>query len=160
MCDPVTGTLLAIQGVATAASISEQQKAGRATERAFQAEERRAEVQNVRNVRQQIRQARLTQGAMTNVAAQTGGMGSSGLAGGRASVGSQLAGNLGYMSDIATENTAISQATIASARASSSAAIFGQIGQISGTIFGQMYNPAPSMQAPAPVRNAEVRRVR
>ena len=142
--DPVTGTILAIQGIATAASISEQRKAGAAQERAFQAEERKAEVQNVRNVRQQIRQARLTQGAMTNVAAQTGGMGSSGLAGGRASVGAQLAGNLGYMSDIARENTAISQATIASARASSSAAIYGQVGQFASTIFKDMYNPAPT----------------
>jgi len=142
--DPVTGTILAIQGISTAASISEQRKAGAAQERAFKAEQRKAEVQNIRGVRQQIRQARLAQGAMTNVAAQTGGMGSSALAGGTSSVGAQLAGNLGYMSDIARENTAISQATIASARASSNAAIYGQIGQLSGTIFKDMYNPAPT----------------
>ena len=155
--DPLSIGLLAISGIATASSISEQRKAGRAQERAFQAEERRAEVQNVRNVRQQIRTARMTQASMTNVAAQTGGMGGSGLAGGTASVGSQLAGSLGYMSDVAKENTAISQATIQSARASSNAAIFGQIGQLSSTIFSQTYNPTPT--ARAPVRDATATRV-
>jgi hypothetical protein len=159
MCDPITGTLLAIQGVSTAASISEQRKAGKATERAYQAEERRAEVQNVRNVRQQIRSARLAQSAMTNRAAQTGGVGSSALAGGTSSVGAQLSGNLSYMGDIAEQNTAIGQATISAARASSNAAIFGQIGQLSGTIFSQTYKPSPNVQAAAPVRDAEVRRV-
>ena len=76
---------------------------------------------------------------MTNVAAQTGGMGGSGLAGGTSSVGAQLAGNLSYMSDIATENTAISNAAIAGAKASTNAAIFGSIGKMSGTIFQEGY---------------------
>ena len=172
--DPLSIGLLAISGVATASSISEQRKAGRAQERAaaeqrtaYQAEQRRAEVQNVRSVRQQIREARMAQASMTNVAAQTGGMGGSGLAGGTASVGSQMAGNLNYMSDIATQNTAISNAQIASsqfmgqaARAQSRAAVYGQVGQLSSTIFGQMYSPTPSRQSPAPVRDATVTTVR
>ena len=159
-----------VAATATVASMQQQRKAGRAQEAAaaqqrlaYQAEQRRAEVQNVRSVRSQIREARMAQASMTNVAAQTGGMGGSGLAGGTASVGSQMAGNLGYMADIARENTAISNAQIASsgfqaqaARASSNAAIYGQIGQLSGTIFSQMYNPAPSRQSPAPVRDATV----
>jgi hypothetical protein len=155
----VSSIALAVTAGATVASISQQRKAAKAQERAYKAEERRAEVQNVRNVRQQIRSARLAQSSMLNQAAQTGGMGSSKLAGGQSSVGSQLAGSLGYMADIARENTAIGQATIQSARASSNAAIFGQIGQLSGTIFTQTYSPTPSMQSPAAVRDANVTRV-
>lgn len=109
---------------------------------AFQAEQRRAEVQNVRAVRQQIRSARMAQAAMTNVAAQTGGMGSSALAGGTSSVQSQLTGNINYMAQIAEQNTAIGNAQIASsvaqgqaARAQGRAAVYGAIGDISGTIF-------------------------
>lgn len=136
--DPITGTLLAISAIGTASSISQQKKAAKAQEQAYQAEQRRAEVQNVRAVRQQIRAARLAQSQMTNVAAQTGGLFGTGLAGGTSSVGSQLAGNLGYMSDIAEQNTAIASAQIASARAQSNAAIYGQIGQLAGTIFQDM----------------------
>jgi hypothetical protein len=80
---------------------------------------------------------------MTNTAAQTGGMGSSALAGGTSSVGAQLSSNLSYMQDVARENTAISNAQIASAgfegqaaRARGQAAVYGAIGDISGTIFG------------------------
>lgn len=95
--------------------VVEQQKkqveaTGRAQEQARQqyaAESKKAEIQNIRSVRQQVRQARIAQSSMLNVGAQTGGMGGSGLAGGLASVGSQLGGNLDYMSQIARQNTAI-----------------------------------------------------
>jgi hypothetical protein len=116
-------------------SVVQQQKAAKAQEAAFRADQRRAEVQNVRAVRQQIRQARLAQGQMSNVAAQTGGLFGTGLAGGTSSVGSQLAGNLSYMSDIAQENTAIASAQMSSARAMSNAQLYGAVGNIAGTIF-------------------------
>jgi len=119
-----------------------QQQAANQQQVAYQADQRRAEVQNIRAVRQNIRAARLAQASMTNVAAQTGGMGSSALAGGTASVGSQLAGNLSYMQDIARENTAIANAQIASAgfqaqaaRAAGRGAVYGAIGDVAGTIF-------------------------
>jgi hypothetical protein len=73
-------------------------------------------------------------------------MGSSALAGGLGSVGSQAAGNLSYMSEIAEANTAIGGAQLEGARASaagaakiaiaqSNAAAWGAVGQLSGTIF-------------------------
>jgi hypothetical protein len=109
---------------------------------AYQAEQRRAEVQNIRAVRQQIRSARLAQAAMTNVAAQTGGTGSSAVAGGVSSIGSQLTGNINYMAQIAEQNTAIGQAQIASsqaqgqaARAQGRAQVYGAVGDLAGTIF-------------------------
>lgn len=124
---------LYILGAATAASAYSSYKSGEAQKEQYAAESRKAEVQNIRNVRQQIREARMTQASMTNVAAQTGGMGGSGLAGGLASTGAQLAGNLGYMSDIATENTAITNAAISATQWQTTATIFGQIGSLSST---------------------------
>jgi hypothetical protein len=125
---PALPFIIAGAAVATAYSVYE---SGQAQEEQYRGEQRKAEVQNVRNVRQQIREARLTQASMTNVAAQTGGMGGSGLAGGTSSVGSQLAGNLGYMSDIATENTAITNAAISASQWQTTATIFGQVGSLS-----------------------------
>jgi hypothetical protein len=124
--------------VGTVASAQQQRKAGKAAERQYAAESRKAEIQNIRSVRQQIREARLAQASMLNVGAQTGGMGSSGLAGGVSSVGTQLAGNLNYMQQIAEQNTAIGSAAVAGAQATSNAAIYGSIGKIGGTIFSNM----------------------
>lgn len=140
--DPITLAYIAV--AATGASAYSSYQSGQAQKRQYEAEQRKAEVQNVRNVRQQIREARMTQASMTNVAAQTGGMGGSALAGGTASVGSQLAGNLGYMSDIATENTAISNAAISASGFQTTATIFGQIGS-AASMYGKIKGgPTPS----------------
>jgi hypothetical protein len=103
------------------------------------------QIQNIRSVRQQIRQSRVAQSSMLNVGAQTGGMGGSGMAGGMSSVGSQLGSNLDYMSQIATANTAIGgaamdystamgDASIASSKASQYAAV----ANLGGTVFGSV----------------------
>jgi len=112
-------------------SMKESQKARNATNEAkdqsarqFAAESKRADIQNVRAVRSQIRTSRLAQSSMTNVGAQTGGMGGSGMAGGIASVGSQLGSTLGYMSDIAKVNTTIGQAALGYSSAMADASIF------------------------------------
>jgi hypothetical protein len=120
-----------IAGAAVASAVNTR-RAGKAAEQQYRAEQRKSEIQNVRAVRQQIREARMAQASMTNVAAQTGGMGGSGLAGGTSSVGAQLAGNISYMSQIAEQNTAITNAAIAGAQAQSNATIFGSIGQAAG----------------------------
>ena len=129
---------------ATAASISSTKQAGEASKQQAEAQQRRAEIQNVRAVRQQIREAKLAQASMTNIAAQTGGMGGSGLAGGLGSVGSQMSGNLSYMADIAEQNTAISNAAISGAQAQSDAAMWGSIGKLSGTIFSGTTGVSPA----------------
>ena len=134
-----TTALYAVMAAGTVASVDQQRQAGKRQERAFQAEQKKAEIQNVRAVRSQIRQARLAQSQMQNVAAQTGGMFGSGLAGGTASIASQTAGNINYMSQIAEQNTAIGSAQLASAKAQSNAAIYGQIGSLAGTIFSNTY---------------------
>ena len=142
--------LIAGTATTTAASIYQQEKAASAQKRQYRAEQRKAEIENVYKVRQQIRQARLAQSAMVNQAALSGGMGGSGLAGGLSSVGSQLAGNLSYMSDIAKENTAIGGAAIDAASAQSKAAVYGQVGQLAGTIFSPYAGKKPTSNTGVP----------
>lgn len=143
-------TATAIYAYGTYSSIQENRKGREATGRAQQAsqeqyaaESRKAEIQNLRSVRQQIRQARVAQSTMQNVGAQTGGMGGSGLAGGLSSIGSQLGSNLGYMSEIASANTQIGAAALRystemgnASMAASRANEYSAIAGVGATIFG------------------------
>jgi hypothetical protein len=134
-----------IAAAAVAASAYSSYRSGQAQKRQFEAEQRKAEVQNIRSVRQQIREARMAQASMTNIAAQTGGMGGSGLAGGISSSGSQLAGNLNYMEQVAKENTAITSAASDAAQWNTNATIFGQIGSAAMT-YGKINTPAKKVE--------------
>jgi len=146
--------LLGLTATAAVASAQEQEKAGDAAHQRYLAEERKAQTENVFKVRQSVRQARLMQASMINQAALSGGMGSSGLAGGVSSVGSQLAGNISFMSDIADENTAISAAIGQEAKHMGKAQVYGQVGQLASTIFSGMggfkslTNPTAGTSAP------------
>lgn len=142
-------TAVAVYSYGTIKSNQAQREGQRATERAqaaserqYAAESKKAEIQNLRSVRQQIRQARVAQSTMQNVGAQTGGMGSSGMAGGISSVGSQLGSNLGYMSEIASVNTQIGGAAMDYSRSMGQASIAGSqaqqysnIAALGGTVF-------------------------
>lgn len=127
-----------IAAAAAVASVVQTQKAGRAAERQFEAEQRRAEIQNVRNVRQSIREARLAQASIQSQGALSGALMGTGVAGGMASVSSQLGGNLNYIASIAEENTNIFNASIAGARAQTNATIFGQVGQLASGAYQGM----------------------
>jgi len=125
----------------TSESIKESQKARNSTNEAkdqsarqFAAESKKADIQNVRTVRSQIRASQLARGTMTNVGAQTGGTGGSAMAGGIASIGSQLGSNLGYMSDIAKVNTTIGQAALGYSSAMADASIFSSKAQDAANI--------------------------
>jgi hypothetical protein len=148
MCGVVTAISVGvgIYAVGTYKSIEQQKKASAADERRYAATQRKAEVQNVRSVREQIRATRLAQGQMTNIGAQTGGMGGSGLSGGLASLASQQAGNISFMQDIAKENTAIDTAALQGAKAQSSAAIWGQIGAVGATVASAGISKYPTKQ--------------
>jgi hypothetical protein len=128
-------------GAVTAYSYGQQRKetrrAAAEAQRRFEISERKAEVQNVRSFRQAIRQQRLAQGAMMNVAAQTGGFGGSGLAGGLASTTSQTAGTVGTMAEIAQYNTQMGQAAVQESKSLAEANLYGQLGGTMLNIFGQ-----------------------
>lgn len=91
-----------------------------------EAERKKANIQNIQAVRSKIRAQRIAAGRMVNVGAQTGGMGSSALAGGVSSLSSQVIGGIGYMQQIAAQNTAIGQAAVGAASASGMAQMYGQ----------------------------------
>lgn len=132
----ITATIAAVTTVySTQQQMKAADRSAAASERQFAASEKKADVQNTRSVRQQIRSARLAQASMQNVAAQSGGMGGSALAGGMSSIGSQSAGSINYMSQIATQNTAIGQAGVQVAQANADMSTWGAIGDLSGTIF-------------------------
>lgn len=137
----------ATTAVSTVKQIEGQREARAQNERAaatqqqqYREESQKAEIQNIRAVREQIRASRIAQSSMVNQAALSGGTGGSAVAGGVASAGSQLSGNLNYMGQIAEQNTKIGslsaeaagyQAAAASAQAD--AAIWGTVGQAAVT---------------------------
>lgn len=133
----LTSILIGTAIAGTVASIASTAQAGSAARRQAEAEQRRAEIQNVRNVRQSIREARLAQASIQSQGALSGALMGTGVAGGMASVSSQLGGNLNYISSIAEENTNIFNASIAGARAQTNATIFGQVGQLAGSMTPQ-----------------------
>lgn len=133
--DPISIGLLAVSATGTVGSIVSSEKAASAAGRQARAERRRAEIQNVRNVRQSIREARLAQASLESQGALSGALMGTGVAGGMASVSSQLGGNLNYISAIAEENTNIFNASIAGARAQANATIFGQVGSLAGSVY-------------------------
>lgn len=114
------------------------QQSAAADERTFRLQQRQADIQQTRTARAAFRQARIAQAAMLNVGYQTGGAGSSGLAGGMASAASQTGSRIGALQQIAAMNTQIGSSQLQSARASTSAATYGAVGDITQTIFGNI----------------------
>lgn len=91
-------------GKITAASGAAQQAA---MNRQFEAEQRRADIQNARSVRSAVRQARIARAAVVNAGANANTLTSSGVAGGVSSIGAQLEGNLTDFSALNRENQAV-----------------------------------------------------
>lgn len=132
-----------IAAAAAVGTVVSSVQAGKAAREQARAEQRRADIQNVRSVRQSIREARLAQASLESQGAVSGALMGSGVAGGLSSVASQLGGNLNYISQIAEENTNIFNAQIAGARAASNATIFGQVGQLAGGIYKEKTGKSP-----------------
>jgi hypothetical protein len=142
MTGVVTAIAAAVTATATVAGVLEQKEANYqqrvAAGKQFEAQQKKADVQNVRDVRQQIRASRIATGQMQNVGAQVGATGGSALAGGVSSIGSQTVSNINYMAQIAQQNTAINAAQLEGASVTSNAAVWGAVGSLSGTIFSDM----------------------
>lgn len=148
----------------------EQKKANEANlnlqRREYARQQKLAEVQNVRSIRQQLRAQRLAQSTMVNTAANKGGMGSSGLAGGMGSAASQTAGNLGMIAQQAAVNTTSGADQINTAgvigQHQANAATWGAVGGLAGTVFGAAGGPAVlaggvnKLMAPAPTTKQSI----
>jgi hypothetical protein len=144
--------------VGKAVEITEGRKAADAADRSSQAnlefqqrryakEREQSEISNVRSMRQNIRASRLAQGTMTNTAANKGGIGGSGLAGGLGSVASQTSGNINFMMQQAQTNASIGSDMIATAgrvgaidsygrRSAMNAQVGSGVAGIGSTVFG------------------------
>lgn len=119
----------------TAGQIYSNVKASKEQKKAAQAEQRKAEVTNIRNTRQAIREARLAQGSVVAQGANAGTLASTGVAGATASVGAQLGGNLNYLATIAEENTNIFNAQMKSAQYTTAGTIFGAVGSAASQVY-------------------------
>lgn len=123
----------------SAASYAEQKEAAgdaaAARERQAKAERRKAEVQNIRAVREQIREQRIAAARIVARGASSGTLGSSGVAGGVASTQSQLATNLDYMGQVAGANRDIADASVSFGEAQGDIAQAQAMGSLGSTIF-------------------------
>lgn len=135
-------TAAVVAATATTVGVMQQKEANYqqrvAASQQYEAQQKKADIQNVREVRQQIRASRIAAAQMQNVGAQVGASGSSALAGGVSSIGSQTVGNINYMAQVAQQNTAINTAQLQSAMVTSDAAVWGAVGSLAGTIFSDM----------------------
>lgn len=119
----VAGAAFAAKGYVDQRAAAKDQQAAMGRQAAaqdakYKADAQRAEIQNIRSVRQQYREQRIRAAQIIGRGATTGTSMSSGVAGGVSSVGSQFTGNLNYMSDIADTQTATTAASQAYGQAS------------------------------------------
>ena len=140
----VTAAVLAVVG--TAASIQQQKKAQKSSAKAAKAERAKTRAESARQRRQQLRQARLSQGEALNLAAVTGGLGSSGLAGAQASIQTQLGTNLSFLDTTENLTIASNKARQDAANFLGNAQIFSQIANVSSSFAGG--STAPKKPAP------------
>lgn len=144
--NPLAGAI--IGGIGSVVGQQQQQKAQDKQEKGqermaqerrnqYAAEQQKAEIQNVRAIRQQIRQQRAAAGSIIAQGANAGTLGSTGVTGGVASTQSQMRSNLRYMSDIADTQSAYAAASM---RYGDAAAAFGQAqgDEARGAAFGNL----------------------
>lgn len=116
---------------------------GRLQQEQFALERQKADIENIRQARAAVRQARIARATVINQGADTGTLGSSGVQGGASSVGAQLGANLDFFNEmhglndqIITTQAARGDAVIAGAQAQADSAKAGAIGSLGGTVFG------------------------
>lgn len=131
-------------------------RAADAQEKQFRLQRKQADIQNVRQLRAAIREARIRRGVVVNAGATTGTLASSGVQGGASSIGAQHASNVTFfnqMEDLGQQTTAAQteqaraigeggQAAAAGNAAAADAAMWGAIGSLGSTIFAASSKPA------------------
>jgi hypothetical protein len=150
----IAGAALATAAVGTATSIKSGKQAARYQRDASAMQQKQADLQNARNKREAIREARMAYGRAQNSAANQGVSDSSGSQGGLSSIASQAADNVsfldqyGFFSDQASRS--LGRASAAQSRANTGAAIANLGFQVAGNAVGLANTFAPS-PGPAPV---------
>lgn len=142
--NPVTGAVIA--AIATAASITEQQKASKASKRSQAAQQRAANEQTARQRRQQLREARIQRALTESQAVAAGVQGSSAVVGAQSGIQSQLGSNIAFLSGQQGLSNAASIENQKAADAQTRASIFSSVASLSSTtgnsgIFNQPTQP-------------------
>jgi hypothetical protein len=151
---PAFTTFLAIGGLAMSVASAQQQKSAAneardaqersAAESRKQAvlEQKRADVQNARQLRNAVRQARIARGVVINSGANSGTSKSSGVMGGVSSIDSQESANTGFASTIGEINSGVqasqveqANASVAYGKAQGDSAEWGAFGKLGSTVF-------------------------
>lgn len=118
-------------------------RSAQAQKKSAEAQSRAAEVQAQRERLQQVRQARIAQAQIINTAGVAGmGTGTSGVAGGVASAGTQAASNIGainvaqsFGAEASKWNTVASEQASKQAEAQTNAQMWGAVGGVGTSIF-------------------------
>lgn len=104
--------------------------------------QRQADLQNARQIRSAVRQARIARASMVNTAANAGTISSSGVLGGTGSLDSQLQSNLSFFGQMRELNEDANESKVRAGQAAGDAAVaqaesaqWGAIGSLGGTIF-------------------------
>jgi len=131
----MTAIGLATSVVGTGMQYKASQDAAEANEKAFKAQEAQANTQNLMQIREQFRKARVAQGAIANQGGGANTLGSSGVSGGMGSVATQAATNVGAFNTIRGYQAEAGAAQVEFGQAQGASAMGGAIGNLGGTIF-------------------------
>lgn len=129
----MSGVMVAITVVGAAASIYSSQQAASASKKQAEAQRRMADIENAKQRREAVRQARISRGSIVSQGEAQGVSGSTGIAGGVAGVQQQLGYNLSFLDQMQTANT---QASVFGQQAADWGAKAQMASQISSTAYG------------------------
>lgn len=139
----VTGALV-VGGLAAGYSAYSQRKAAKATERAYRAQQRQADIANARERRAAVRNRRVAMASVESQGALTGISGSSGIAGSLANISSRMGENLAFLGQNEELAAQASNANIQAARWASRAATAQSIGNMATTLYTMYGGPSPT----------------
>lgn len=137
------GTYMQYEGAKESAAAGRRQADAMREQAAL--EQRKADIQNLRQVRAAVRQARMARAAVINTGANVGTLGSSGVMGGASSVTSNNSSNMSFFGQMSDLNSGIYSTQVEQAGAlqdkgdaAVTSAMGGALGRLGGTIFSDM----------------------
>jgi len=128
----MSGVAVAVTVVGTAASIYSSQKQASAQKKQIEAQRRMADIENARQRREAVRQARIARASVISQGEAQGVSSSTGIAGGVAGVQQQMGYNLSFLDQMQDANT---QAAVFGQKAADYGAQANMFGQIASTAY-------------------------
>jgi len=132
----MSGVAVAVTVIGTVASIYSSQQQASAQKKQIEAQRRMADIENARQRREAVRQARIARASVISQGEAQGVSGSTGIAGGVAGIQQQMGYNLSFLDQMQDANT---QAAVFGQKAAdygAQADLFGQIASTAYNDFG------------------------